>query len=366
MLILRKPWDSQPQEAVEVDRGNPLTRGLVAAVNFATLSENSRGFPLSPSVYSADVTTAGRAFYVSGTSVYIDDSRLTTGITKSAGTVFALFAPDDMSSTSQYIFGARPDYGGGGDRYYLRVNSGAYQFGWASTANLSTGKSFVRYKPTPVAMSWETASLCKAYFEGVSVAQSTLTATTDPTQATIGSFPGGIGGFTGVGRHLLLATWNRALSAEEHANLAANPWQLFAPRSIWVPVSTASGTSYTITPSGGVVLGGTSVDIKGKVLDVSGGVTLAGTGSMAFTSGGTTYTITPSGGVTMGGSATYIQSKTFTPSGGITLGGTSDMVKTKIIAPTDGVILGGTGSMTSNTVVVTGTVGERTKVGAGT
>jgi hypothetical protein len=48
------------------------------------------------------------------------------------------------------------------------------------------------------------------------------------------------------------------------------------------------------------------------------------------------------------------------------LGGTSDMVKTKIIAPTDGVILGGTGSMTSNTTVVTGTVGERTKVGAGT
>ncbi len=156
------------------------------------------------------------------------------------------------------------------------------------------------------------------------------------------------------------------VSDAELKSLAVNPWQLFAPRSIWVPVSVAGGTTYTITPSGGVVMGGTSVDIKGKVLDVSGGVTLAGTGSMTFASGGTSYTITPSGGITMGGNATYIQSKTFTPSGGITLGGTSDMVKTKIIAPTDGVIFGGTGSMTSNTTVVTGTVGERTKVGAGT
>ena len=48
------------------------------------------------------------------------------------------------------------------------------------------------------------------------------------------------------------AVWNRALSALEHAQIAANPWQLFAPiqRTIWVP-SAGGGPTYTLTAASG-------------------------------------------------------------------------------------------------------------------
>ena len=82
--------------------------------------------------------------------------------------------------------------------------------------------------------------------------------------------------------------------------------------------------------------------------------------------GGTTYTITPSGGIAFAGSATYIQSKTFIPDGGFLFSGTGLGLRTKVIDISGGVSFGGTGSMTSNTIVITGTTGERTKVGVGT
>ena len=131
-------------------------------------------------------------------------------------------------------------------------------------------------------------------------------------------------------------------------------------------VGAGGGTTYIITPSGGLTFSGTSVDIKGKVIIPSGGVTFAGTGSMSFATTGTTYTISPSGGITFAGSATYIQSKTFIPTGGLSFSGTGLDLRTKVIDIAGGVSFGGTGSMTSNTIVVTGTTGERTKVGVGT
>jgi hypothetical protein len=39
------------------------------------------------------------------------------------------------------------------------------------------------------------------------------------------------------GKYALLAGHNRAISLQEHQLLARNPWQLFAPRQIWIPAS---------------------------------------------------------------------------------------------------------------------------------
>lgn len=82
--------------------------------------------------------------------------------------------------------------------------------------------------------------------------------------------------------------------------------------------------------------------------------------------GSTEYIISPTGGVVFSGTALYIQSKTIIPSGGIAFTGTGLDLRTKVVFITGGVTFGGTGNMTSNTIVVTGTVGERTKVGVGT
>lgn len=82
--------------------------------------------------------------------------------------------------------------------------------------------------------------------------------------------------------------------------------------------------------------------------------------------GGTEYIISPTGGVVFSGTSTYIQSKFIIPEGGILLSGTGLDLRTKVVFIAGGVTFGGTGDMTSNTIVVTGTVGERTKVGVGT
>jgi hypothetical protein len=161
--------------------------------------------------------------------------------------------------------------------------------------------------------------------------------------------------------------WNRCLTASEILSFSQNPWQLFAslPRRIWAP-STTSGTSYTITPSGGITFAGGGVEVNGKVLTVSGGVTFSGNGNMTFASGGTTYTITPSGGITFAGSGLNINSKVFLPTGGITFAGTGLDSRGKIVLPAGGVTFSGSGSMSSNTSTGPVQTGERTKVGVGT
>lgn len=39
----------------------------------------------------------------------------------------------------------------------------------------------------------------------------------------------------------LVSIWARALSAQEHAVLAANPWQLFVPHTLWALAATTTG-----------------------------------------------------------------------------------------------------------------------------
>jgi hypothetical protein len=45
------------------------------------------------------------------------------------------------------------------------------------------------------------------------------------------------------------AIWNRALSASEVATYVENPWQLFAPRSIYIPAAAAAGGVPTLSAS---------------------------------------------------------------------------------------------------------------------
>lgn len=75
------------------------------------------------------------------------------------------------------------------------------------------------------------------------------------------------------------AVWHRELSKEEHEYLAYNPWQLFAPRSIYIPVSAGgasptadlTGTAKTATEAD-VVAGGKTVilTITGDTLVAAG------------------------------------------------------------------------------------------------
>lgn len=59
-----------------------------------------------------------------------------------------------------------------------------------------------------------------------------------------------VAGYGGQASAALIAVWARELSAGEYAALHANPWQLFAPRRIWVPVSAAGGSDVSVNLTG--------------------------------------------------------------------------------------------------------------------
>ena len=64
-------------------------------------------------------------------------------------------------------------------------------------------------------------------------------------------FVGGVGWIATADADVYLAgLWSRALSDAEIAQISANPWQLFEPRRIWVPVSAGGGAAADLATTG--------------------------------------------------------------------------------------------------------------------
>jgi hypothetical protein len=122
----------------------------------------------------------------------------------------------------------------------------------------SNGSFAARHKPTfaagdvlGVGFTRETTSTSQFYINGVAAA-TTLVGNGSggaPSAAVpmwLGDDVEAASGRRFLGSILLTLYFERQLSAPEMASLHANPWQLFAPRSIWVPVS-ASSTNPTLS-----------------------------------------------------------------------------------------------------------------------
>lgn len=114
------------------------------------------------------------------------------------------------------------------------------------------------------------------------------------------------------------------------------------------------GTTYTITPSGGIVIAGVGPILKTKIFLPSGGISFGGTAPI---SGVMSFTIAPSGGIAFSGTGSMTSSNaatyTITPTGGLNLSGGSTMIKSHIHIPVGGIVFGGSAPIESNTVVST-------------
>lgn len=357
------PWDRQPQHAAEIAQ---KWRGRV--INSAYLGTMSgyidllTGAPLSTTYncsFGASQIGVSPLFTTTGDDVATPSGSITAGlnVTRIAAFLTTSLAATNVISNSATSDGLRWDIGTSGS--ISIADSGA-------AFALTSGNVVSVNTPYFGAIRREGTSNYAIALNGQIIATGTYgSAISDSSGPLIGNrSTSSTNAFKGyISCHI---EFGEALSDGEIAALTNDLWgEFFAPRTIWVPVSAGGGTSYTITPSGGITFAGSGLDLRTKVIAPSGGVTFAGTGSMVFASGGTTYTITPSGGVTMGGDGGFLKSKFFTPTGGVTMGGTSEMIKTKIVSPSGGVLFGGTGSMSSNTSTAVQT-NERTKVGVGT
>jgi hypothetical protein len=358
------PWDRQPQELAALNPEYPGADRITTLIPFGRTNRDIVGgkFLTLSSGGSIHADQRGLSLKGSGSAAVASMALNLSAydkLTLSFWLYWDAYASDDdfameftADSNSNDGFYVDPNYSGSGGQFGFQVGSVA---GNRKTAYMARSLApaatwnhfFVVWDRSIAGLS------TSVWVNGVAVS---LTAVN--TGVTLGNFANSTlfifsrnnANLFGAGRLQNLVIRGGYLGTQADASYEyANPWQLFAPQSIWVPVSAgAGGATYTITPSGGITIGGDSVDIKGKVLAVSGGVALTGTGNITFTSGGTTFTITPSGGVTISGSGWSNKGKVFIPTGGVVISGTANRVKGKIFSPTGNVLFSGTGTISFN------------------
>lgn len=303
MLLLDAPLTEQPQEAVEVDWGNPLAAGLVGFINAATLpgtggnsgvmvtaNPYARVLPdrlgrshVADSSFSRLSVRAARQLGAAGTVAYI-------GTLRATGTSdFAFAAAVGNTNAGNIVFGFQQGDNLTKPRGFLRT----VQNGSQTTAEI-TGSNFNGADIQTVhawALRYTSPTALRIFRDGVDV-----TASNDITGAsgtpvgldrvcigaeranTASSPRGGPG--EPLQRCYLVAAWDRALSDEEIAEWSRNPWQLFRTRHVVLPPSAAPATDV----AGAASLALTATGSLAVAKPVSGAVAVALTtaGSIAI------------------------------------------------------------------------------------
>lgn len=246
-------WDSQPQEAVGIDLGNPLTHGLVRLIPAPQLPEVVEGnFATTDTTVNALTSTGRSRSYASGT--YAEWAMNRSQITN-AVTIFSLLDIVVSGSPNNFLVGD-VQAGGLGYNYGLYSNSTFFSFflktGGAGTGVNGTSLSNVDRRGVCLAGTYDGADQ-RIFVNGVQEGSTAKTGNVDA-----GAFSLVLNRWNGdsahTGRHYLTGVWNRALSAQELQSLTANPWQLFAPIPIpantYTPPPAPTGKRYRQIVSG--------------------------------------------------------------------------------------------------------------------
>lgn len=311
----------QPQQAMQIDWSNPITRGLVGVVLPNQVRElvTSTVPTFSGAVtYNGGLGGYGRSFTAENSSYeqYAGAwSRVGTG-TVSHLTCF------QFTNTPAVTVRLSGNFTTTTNGYGFLPNTTNLRYATArSGANsILSGNAIVTNKLI-TALGVTDATNNTLYENGRITAGPTAHGTwTAPT----GEFRLGLdsGGAAAACRSIIYLSlvWNRALSDVEARSITLNPWQIFMPqpRKIWV---LGGGTStYTITPSGGIAFSGAA--------DIS-----------------STQVIYPTGALTFSGDASMPTTKLVYPDGGISFTGTAQPIRTFVIAPTGEIVFSGDASI---------------------
>jgi hypothetical protein len=293
------PWDRQPQEAVEA---NPAwaNRGLIGLWNFANGTVGTVGGDASFSGIPDFVASASGVGWKNTTissnqRLVLPDLSAQIGITNEVTLVLIL--------------------GGGNNTTQGLANIGG--------ANDSTQSDHYPYRPASTDLIYSSLFKSNRWVSGVT----SLVDHTKPHVVGV-QFKNGLQRYTQAGRQLATAsnsvnpiwpTWARLLVSDNTAfaysgaTLGAavfnrylpdaelfeitksveDSWQLFAPRSIWVPVSAGGGgisATLTQTLADATVSSASTLAIKGTVSQTLADATTTATGTLAL-KGATTQTL---------------------------------------------------------------------------
>jgi hypothetical protein len=226
VLEYRKPWKRQPQEATEVDWENPFARNLWAALlPYDRVRDASQQNSLTNgSTETVDVIKDGLARKYTRNSFNVRHTVL-SGSSKTGANGWTFYVRGVLTNTTSAglvdsnnnnrlrIMSGTPD---------LYISSGARL---TSSVTLSAGQEFE-------IVAWGSSAA------GYNLLVNGTLNTSAGGWGDFGTLTG-LGGSSGDGTlncsiSLFLA-WNEIKSRLEIDALRTNPWQLFAPRHIWVP-----------------------------------------------------------------------------------------------------------------------------------
>lgn len=137
------------------------------------------------------------------------------------------------------------------------------------------------------------------------------------------------------------------------ANVAFNKEYVITPSGGIVFSGNAEQVREQVFPtSGGVLFGGGATQVYERIIPPSGGVIFGGTGNTTFEPvSGTTYTITPSGGISFSGASEFVREKSIVPTGGIVFSGDNVLQREKVIAPSGGIDFSGSANFGGDHVI---------------
>lgn len=322
-IILPQPRTSQPQHPVGLDRGNPLTRGIIACV----------APPLGVGTVNSGVTAAvsnpGEVWTFTTGSATQEVSVPTKGYTGgSPFSVLVICKSTASSGTSQSL--ASINFNGTNVPFYLSLGNtvslgvtgcwiGYYSGGWKTTPS---GTEIRNDGLWHVVAGGVVSGSQRCFLDGALIGSATGSGTSGNNTNAI-SFGNYKNDSTSLGGQIALGiVWDRFLSDAEFIEVSANPWQVFAPlpRRIFAGPAAAAGVYELIANNGSYSLTGQSATLT-KTYEVTasnGSYSLTGQSADLTWAGAGSYTLTAQAGSysLTGQSATLLKTNVLTASNG--------------------------------------------------
>lgn len=356
-LLLPSCYTQQPQQAVQIDWSNPITRGLAFAFIHGAMAF---GFCLSgqnviPYVgATATPTPIGLGAKSTSTSTrayWLGNHGLTT-------TNYSLFA---AGTAAPGVTQSAIDADNSSPRYFqFRINGNKVDFIPFNTSAAATGQPVMANALTAAELArgftmGATASPTRtAAFQNDQIATATPTNLIAPSlvmQLSIGARATNATGWA-TGGLACAYGWGVTKADAEMLSLAANPWQIwkFAARRLWYSTTSASDATgalaatlddVVLSASGQILVQGDFVStLSGAMLSASGTVGNAPTGTLASTLAGAS--MAAGGNVTDAGSFASTLD-------GVSMAATGTVTNHGAFASTlDGVSMAASGAVTSN------------------
>jgi hypothetical protein len=236
VLILERPWTRQPQTVVK-GRTDGIGAGLVA---YGTGAVDNDWEAVNGPTRTVGQNGIGRTF-VSASSQYVKRNL----VLSQPLTVFALVKLATLNANQGYV-----SIGGSDQRHLLYSSNTATWFfsGSGGTYGQAAGGILTAGLWYSLVGRAQSSTSRQVFINGIQ--RGTDTTAVSPTASSLcvagASWSSGApqAGFYLNGDMAVWGVWNRALTDGEIMSLYVNPWQLFAPRRIYIPTATAAGYTH--------------------------------------------------------------------------------------------------------------------------